>query len=231
MNLEVLKTYRKIRENNRFQTLVESYRPGWIRYHDSNWICYNDTFKSLLGNFHNSLVEVVDYFKEHKPSVRGLDLLGTGGALEGLGLDQSLGVALEYWNTERRELRRLKGIDFIPGDVMLPSTWDNINNWTTGNGLFQLILCRPGGPFVPDLYNPPNLPNWPSFYYRLLRKTYRTLDQDGILLSQVPFCCIKFLPQMKEQLKEYFTLTYPEKAFTMMLQKRKPAGVELPKSF
>lgn len=231
MSIEVFRTVREIRDNNIYQTIFESHKPGWSRYNDSNWFNYNNTFEPLLNEFYGSIFEVVDSFKErpHKTSVNGLDIFGSGSALEGLGFQKGLGVALDYYDNAKREQRKLNGIDFIPGDVIDPSTWENIFNWTNSNGLFSVILCRPGGPFIFHLDNP-TLPNWPLFYYHLLRKTYRILNQDGILLSEVPFCCRAFLPRMKGQLGDYFTLTYSKNGSIIMLKKIKSVGTELPKS-
>jgi hypothetical protein len=230
MNTECFKKIRKIISNNVTASLMESSEPCW-NIHDSSWTDYNKTFAPLLDDYHNSIFELVDSFKKSKSSTRGLDLLGTGSALEGLEFNKGLGVALNYYNSGKLEQRKEEGINFIPGDIILPSTWKNIEKWIKKNGLFSVIFCRPVAAFYPDDHHP-SLPKWASFYYRLLRQTYGVLDQGGILLSQVPSCCkAEYLPMVKDNLNGYFELTYTKECSAMMLKKTKLAGTQLPKQF
>lgn len=226
MNLELLHRYRRVISDNRRQAGREAEEHCW-GFYDSSFKSYDDTFERVLEKFgFTSITEVVNTLKKDRTAINGLDLCGTGSALEGLSLQKGLGVSLGYYDKMKLDHRERHGIDFISGDIFLQSMWNEIRTWTKRHGTFQIILCRPLAGFVlsENLYSP-------STYYHILRNIWKVLDNNGVFISQVPKECNEFLPQLEEILKPHSALhhyAYPGNNGKLMLWKGNHAPIELP---
>lgn len=95
---------------------------------------------------------------------------------------------LSFFQTLKRFDRR----EVIEGNLFRFKTWDQINTSMRNRGIpaFDMIVCRPVGPFMPRDYfdvNGEDNRTLKITYLRLLRNAYNLLgSNDGILMSEIP---------------------------------------------
>jgi hypothetical protein len=157
---------------------------------DKKWNCYNSgindydkDFKNLLSDYSkHSISEIFESIDS--PVV--IDLMAPSGSLANLfskykdKKGSGISVSLEDLRTdEEKERDSLLGITQITGDISKPTIWKEIDKALNGRKA-DLIIERGVGAVS-------NLPVHETFYGIMLQKMYNTLNENGIMLVQIPF--------------------------------------------
>lgn len=158
----------------------------WI-YQFTGAESYSATFRYLLDNKPLSSV-FSKWRRDHRNSVAGLDIMGSGVVLDDLGLQHGLGVALTDARSEQMKRGHDRRIDVLAGDVLRRETWQHISSWLNTrpsiqpqfNKRFSLVLFRPLGGL---LY----LPKDPDNLYTLMQNAWDVTSAEcGQMFITVP---------------------------------------------
>ncbi len=137
---------------------------------------YQQSFNALLND--QSLTDFTDNLSSINRKT-ALDVMGYGEVLKDLPIDRGIAMAL----TDQRSSRpitnpRLKKIEMVTGNILHSQTWQKLADCLSGDRV-QLILCRPlrGWMTIPPVL---------KVYEYFFASMYRFLDQNGVLLIQLP---------------------------------------------
>lgn len=116
-----------------------------------------------------------------------MDLMGRGDFMEDY--DSMLGIALtEFRSQEERAAQKNKKI--IVGNLYQGKIWGKIKKYLTERNFsgFDLIVCRPLGPFVHKAgFECKFRQEYLEIYFKLLQRAYNLLSPDnGIILTELP---------------------------------------------
>lgn len=168
---------------NRVNGDRENFKGGRWRIYESSVASYDETFRLALGT------SIASFVKDRKSPVV-VDLMAPSFTLLDLFVSSTkvsdrdkfgLAVSLEDKRSKiQKWFAKMKNVQQIAGDIMLSSTWRDIDREMQGRKADLIIERAVGGLNI--------LPQRTKLYAMLMNKAWQILsDQGGIMLLQTPF--------------------------------------------
>lgn len=155
-----------------------------VEYQGDEWGGYNvDPLSRIISDFHRVISR--DEFEDLLESMRqnnsyAIELAGPGGFLREAGLS-GLALSLYDGRTEQeKSYQSSMGISLIEGNIIFINTWDAISEYIDSKEKKPKMI------FANAIHGWHTLPKDVNLFVELFTRTFKFLDKDGVLLTDLP---------------------------------------------